>query len=125
MPRSPPCRADLHALSRGLPATEQLLAETLAARRDLFPSPVTVIRLTDREQRVLEQLARGRTIQQTADELVVSYNTVKTQQRSLYRKLDANTRIAAIARARHVGLLQDLPDGQPSAADDASTERSA
>ena len=74
---------------------------------------------------MLEQLARGRTIQQTADELVVSYNTVKTQQRSLYRKLDANTRIAAIARARHVGLLQDLPDGQPSAADDASTERSA
>ena len=54
---------------------------------------------------LLEKLAEGLSLQQTADALVVSYNTIRTQQASLYRKLGTNTRTDAIARARQQGLL--------------------
>jgi LuxR family maltose regulon positive regulatory protein len=82
------------------------LAEpSLADAADLFPAGVTLIELTRGEGRVLDLLARGLTLQQVADTLVVSYNTVKTQQRSLYRKLGTNSRPDAIARARHLGLI--------------------
>jgi DNA-binding CsgD family transcriptional regulator len=72
---------------------------------------VTVARLTDREARVLEKLAGGLIVQQTADALVVSYNTVKTQQRSVFHKLGVDNRADAdaVARARRWGLLLALP----------------
>lgn len=35
----------------------------------------------------------------------LGYATVKTQQRSLYRKLDAHSRSDALARARRSGLI--------------------
>jgi LuxR family maltose regulon positive regulatory protein len=51
------------------------------------------------------RLAQGRTVQQIADNSVLSYNTVRTQQRSLYRKLGTSSRSEALARARAWGLL--------------------
>jgi LuxR family maltose regulon positive regulatory protein len=43
--------------------------------------------------------------QEIAHQLHVSLNTVKTQQRSLYRKLGADERHGAVERARRLGLL--------------------
>jgi LuxR family maltose regulon positive regulatory protein len=40
-----------------------------------------------------------------ADDLFVSYNTVKTQMRSLYQKLGARSREQALVRAHEHGLL--------------------
>ncbi|BDZ42651.1 hypothetical protein GCM10025865_19500 [Paraoerskovia sediminicola] len=48
--------------------------------------------LTRREKIVLDQLLRGLTLEQVARELFVSRNTVKTQTRSIYRKLGVSTR---------------------------------
>jgi LuxR family maltose regulon positive regulatory protein len=61
--------------------------------------------LTRRELEVLRALARGRSKRQTADELFVSYNTIHSQVRSIYRKLDVHSLTAAVARARHRGLI--------------------
>jgi LuxR family maltose regulon positive regulatory protein len=77
----------------------------LASHPDLFPEQITVVTLTRREQLVLEKLAAGLTLQQTADALVVSYNTIRSQQASVYRKLGAESRLDAIARARQWGLF--------------------
>jgi len=57
------------------------------------------------ELRVLRLLAEDLTRAEIAEALVVSLNTVKTHQRSLYRKLGASDRETAIGRARSHGLL--------------------
>jgi len=61
--------------------------------------------LSPRELEVLRVLARGRSKRQTAEELFVAYNTVHSQVRSIYRKLDVHSSTAAIARARQRGLI--------------------
>ncbi|MBL1076821.1 hypothetical protein JK358_20705 [Nocardia sp. 2] len=61
--------------------------------------------LTASETTVLKHLPSGRTTGQIAADLGVSINTVKTHLRGIYTKLDANTRVHAVERARLVGLL--------------------
>lgn len=61
--------------------------------------------LTAREADVLHLLARGMSNKAMARELGVSLSTVKTHLQRLYRKLDAGSRIQALARAEAVGLL--------------------
>ena len=72
-----------------------------AARR----SPVEVDELSAREMSVLRLLGSELSIAEIGDQLYVSRNTVKTHVRGIYRKLDAGTRAAALARARELGLL--------------------
>jgi LuxR family transcriptional regulator, maltose regulon positive regulatory protein len=61
--------------------------------------------LTERELEVLRRFAAGMTSPEIARHFVVSVNTVKTQLKSIYGKLDAHSRAEAIARARERGLL--------------------
>lgn len=61
--------------------------------------------LTEREHQVLRQLATGATISQVAARGYVSINTVKTQVRSIYRKLEVSTRAEALDMAARAGLL--------------------
>jgi LuxR family maltose regulon positive regulatory protein len=61
--------------------------------------------LTPKEFEVLGLLATRLSRREIAERLFVSINTVKTHQRSLYRKLDADDRSTALARARNLGLL--------------------
>jgi LuxR family maltose regulon positive regulatory protein len=61
--------------------------------------------LSAREVEVLELIAAGLTNQQIAAQLYVSPYTVKAHARSIYDKLDAHGRTAAVARARAQGIL--------------------
>jgi LuxR family maltose regulon positive regulatory protein len=61
--------------------------------------------LTEREAAVLRMLAGTASLREIADGLYVSHNTVKTQVRSIYRKLGVATRADAVARGRELGLL--------------------
>jgi DNA-binding NarL/FixJ family response regulator len=69
--------------------------------------------LTDRELDVLQLLDQGFSKREVADELFVSYNTVHTHARSIYRKLGASSRSEAIARARERGLTTYAPGPGP------------
>lgn len=60
--------------------------------------------LTSRENRHLQLLAQGLSKKEIASELSISFHTVDTHLRSIYRKLGVNTRSAAIAKALHAGL---------------------
>jgi len=60
--------------------------------------------LTPAEQRVLFYLASSLTVAELARQLGVSPNTVKSQMKSIYRKLAVGSRDAAIERARELGL---------------------
>ncbi|GAB3158190.1 hypothetical protein GCM10027059_02480 [Myceligenerans halotolerans] len=64
--------------------------------------------LTRRERVVLEGLMnKDETLEQIADTLFVTRNTVKSQVRSLYRKLGVSNRAAAVERAERLGLNDD------------------
>jgi LuxR family maltose regulon positive regulatory protein len=60
--------------------------------------------LTPAEERVLFYLASNLTVAELARQLGVSPNTVKTQLKGVYRKLEVNSREAATERARALGL---------------------
>ena len=61
--------------------------------------------LSKREALVLLELARGGSIDDIAGELHVSSNTIKTQTRSIYKKLKVSSRAEALIRARQMGLV--------------------
>ena len=64
-----------------------------------------MVELTPREQVVLEAIATSRTIEDIARSLHVSVNTVKSQTRSLYRKLGVRSRDEAVHSASIRGVL--------------------
>lgn len=61
--------------------------------------------LTPRERTVLNLMASELTRAQIAEALFVSENTVKSQQRTLFRKLGATTRVEALMAAHRLGLI--------------------
>lgn len=79
---------------------ERLFPEESPAPEPLLRRPV----LTPREQEILGQLRSGLTRRQMAETGFRSENTVKTQIRSLYRKLDVSDLDQALERARILGL---------------------
>jgi LuxR family maltose regulon positive regulatory protein len=61
--------------------------------------------LTDRERSVLQLLPTSLTQREIGEELFLSINTVKTHVKSIFGKLGVESRAAAVARARKLGLL--------------------
>lgn len=73
----------------------------------VLPESVGVPPLTDRELVVLRALTSGDPLQTIAADLGVSLNTVKTQVKSVYRKLGVASREEAVAAAVARDLLSD------------------
>ena len=65
--------------------------------------------LTVAELRLLPLLATHLTFPDIAERMVLSTNTVKTQAKSIYRKLDASSRSEAVEQALEFGLLEGAP----------------
>ncbi len=61
--------------------------------------------LSDRELDVLRLLGTDLSGPEIADELIISLSTMRTHTRSIYSKLDVNSRRAAVRRAEEIGLL--------------------
>jgi LuxR family transcriptional regulator, maltose regulon positive regulatory protein len=87
----------LTALSENVKqALQDALSRTSHVMEPPTPAELAILRLltTDLSQR------------QIAHELFLSFNTVKTHVRNLYRKLGTSTRADAVRRATEVGLLE-------------------
>ncbi|WP_374230837.1 response regulator transcription factor [Humibacter sp. RRB41] len=96
---------DLLTLASHLtPSQRRLIESSLETSREIYPDSITLINLTPREQQVLDRIIAGQSIRQIAMSLQITYSTVRTQQRSLYRKLNASNRLEAVANARETGL---------------------
>ena len=119
------CRVALMALPQGtvLPRTDgpEAAGHALARRIDAFLERRTEIAddaarlatLSERERLVLERLASEHTITEIAASLFVSVHTVRSQTRSIYRKLGVTSRNAAVAvrhRAAGAGRISDEVD---------------
>ncbi|MDQ1545884.1 MAG: LuxR family transcriptional regulator, maltose regulon positive regulatory protein [Actinomycetota bacterium] len=76
-----------------------------ASPRPTYPDHATLVRLSPREQSLLEALSKTSSRNEIAQQQFVSVNTVKTQLARLYSKLGTTTRQDTIAKAQQLGLL--------------------
>ncbi len=83
----------------GLVARQRRQARSEAERLELLGG------LTKREREVLGLMAEGLDNRAIAARLVIDYSTVRSHVRSLLHKLDARTKLEAVARASQAGLV--------------------
>ena len=87
-----------------------LSGETQALRARLAqehgPSVPGASALTAAELRLLPMLATHLSVPEIATELYLSPHTIKSQMKSIYRKLDSSTRTHTVTHARELGLLE-------------------
>ncbi len=115
---------DLVAAIRTVAAGEAVVAPRILRRLlDRFASrlpdpaastPIPLAALTEREQQVLVQLARGLSNAEIAAQLVVSETTVKTHVGHLLTKLHLRDRVQAVVLAYESGLVRPGELGDPS-----------
>jgi DNA-binding NarL/FixJ family response regulator len=85
----------------------EMLAEILGARGADRTAPGGELeRFTPREMDVLTLMARGVDTAATARELAIGVNTVRWHVRSLLGKLEAHSKLEAVARAVELGLVR-------------------
>ncbi|MDB5270598.1 MAG: DNA-binding response regulator [Hymenobacter sp.] len=98
--------------STPLPAIKQALLDVLAGGSPMSPAiarhvmryfrpaaPATA--LTPREQQIVEALEQGLSYKLVADRLGISLNTVRAHIRTVYDKLQINSKSELLARSRH------------------------
>ncbi len=96
-----------HPMSRGMGA---ILLEHLRRQSPPSSQPTkSVSVLTERERTVLSQLARGLLYEDIGKILGVSVNTVRSFIRTIYRKLEVNSRTEAVVVGIKLGLVRGTP----------------
>lgn len=93
---------------RLLEGADALGPTELAQRVRNLPSPYRTYQylgLTATEQIVLEALTEEHSLPQTADELYISTNTLKSHLRNIYAKLHVSSRKEVLTKAWRLGLL--------------------
>ena len=86
-------------------ALGQLAAAERRARTAARPAAVEGEPFSDRELDVLRMLAGPLTQREIGSELFISFNTVKSHTKAIYRKLGVADRRAALARGRELEML--------------------
>jgi DNA-binding NarL/FixJ family response regulator len=86
-------------------ATFRNLMQSDASATQESPAGRSAELLTPREQEILALLAKGRSNQDIAEQLLLSVRTVKVHVSNILGKLSASNRTEAVAKARRHGLL--------------------
>jgi two-component system nitrate/nitrite response regulator NarL len=91
--------AGIHEAARGgSPMSPMIVASVVKLLAGLTkPSPT--VSLTSRERETLALIVEGLSAKETAKRLGVSVHTIDSHTRHLFKKLDVNSRAAAVARA--------------------------
>lgn len=84
-----------------LPVSPDMVGALVGRRRAGVP-----VELTQRETEVLRLLAQGLPSRQVAEALNLSVNTVRNHTQHLLTKLDAHSRLEAVAIATRLGILR-------------------
>jgi DNA-binding NarL/FixJ family response regulator len=101
--------ARLTALVEQLLQGDRRAPSASTARHDPTAGSNDLIRLTEREARVLHLLVMGRTNRQIGAEVGLRSGTVRNHLTGIYQKLGVTTRIQAAARAIELGLSSTGP----------------
>jgi DNA-binding NarL/FixJ family response regulator len=80
----------------GSPMTSQIARKVVASFQRQTVGMANYQKLTEREQEVLNQLARGSTYSEIAEALKISYDTVRSHIRNIYEKLHVQSATQAV-----------------------------
>jgi DNA-binding NarL/FixJ family response regulator len=100
----------LKTVAEGGTYVDPRLRPALLSRRATQKLPA----LSRRERQIMDLLAQGLTGEQVAEELVLSSETVKTHIRNAMTKLEAHTRVHAVAIALREGFISPPELGHDS-----------
>lgn len=106
--RTPPARlleSLREAVSGGAPMSPEVASRVISLFREIRPSERADYDLTPHESRLLKLLVDGHNYTTAADELKVSYNTVKFHMRHIYEKLQVHSKSEAVAKAMRERLI--------------------
>ncbi|GAA0947357.1 response regulator transcription factor [Pseudonocardia zijingensis] len=98
----------IRAAARGGVFLDPMVARRLT--QEVLSPATGIASLTDRERAALALVAKGRSNQEIADELVISERTVRTHVSNVLRKLGLSSRTQAAVVAVREGLLPADPD---------------
>ncbi|MEZ5172161.1 MAG: response regulator transcription factor [Bacteroidia bacterium] len=104
MPPQKILKAIEDAYAGAVPMSDQIANKVL----EYFRQPgkgETDYELTERELEVLRHLVNGKSYQQAADEMIISYETVRTHVKHLYTKLGVSTLAEAVVKAVRENLV--------------------
>jgi DNA-binding NarL/FixJ family response regulator len=80
----------------GSPMPSAIARKVVNAFRQFAPASPEAEPLSEREQEVLGALAKGRRYKEVADELGITYDTVRTHVQRIYKKLHVQSRAQAV-----------------------------
>ncbi len=94
-------------LNGGAPITSTIAGKILKLfnGQTVFPTIDKKIKLTKREQEILQLLVEGYSYKMIAEKCFVSYATVNTHVSHIYKKLQVKTVASAVAKALREGLV--------------------
>ncbi len=101
----------IHAAARGESFLEPVVAAKVVAEftrlsaLPVMPTQPLAEPLTEREREILRLLKTELSTREMAEQLVVSVNTIKTQLKSIYDKLDVHSREEALEKARELKMI--------------------
>lgn len=97
-----------HELVAAIQAVEDPERIVLSVSRRSLPEDdgAQHVQLTERERQVLDLTARALTNRQIANRLSLTEATVKRHLRNIFAKLGAGSRLDAVNRAAHAGLIE-------------------
>jgi ATP/maltotriose-dependent transcriptional regulator MalT len=84
---------------------KQALEREIGSSGNRFINQTVKDQLTEREMEVLYYIAEGMTNKEIGEKLCISASTVKTHTVNLYGKLEVNSRIQAVTKAKALGLI--------------------
>src|SRR5262249_27490045 len=94
------------AVSGGAPMSPEVATRVINLFREIRPPDRADYELTPHESRLLKLLVEGHNYTTAAEELGVSYNTVKFHMRHIYEKLQVHSKSEAVAKAMRERLIK-------------------
>jgi len=94
------------AVTGGAPMSPEVASRVITLFREMRPPERADYELTPHESRLLKLLVEGHNYTTAAEELKVSYNTVKFHMRHIYEKLQVHSKSEAVAKAMRERLIK-------------------
>jgi len=102
-------KAIYEAIEGGAPMSKEMAKKSLKLIRNTTSTAkkekVREYQLTKREIEILEHLSKGNSYEQIADNLYISYGTVRKHIENCYRKLRVHSKVEAINKLNKEGFL--------------------
>lgn len=82
----------------GSPMSSQIARRVVQSFRETAPDPMKDEKLSQREEAILQQLAKGYSTKEIAEHSSISVNTVRTHLQHIYEKLHVRSRTEAVLK---------------------------